>query len=292
VVSLKKSRGSRARRQLVDCEFIVWQSLTVSGPILFLPLVLALVAVCCLQHCNTATGQRSMAAIFAAVKAFDAEALRRELAAGGNPDIYEDHHLRPSTPLNYAVCWQSAYSGAKQMRERLECITVLLEAGASVDLVTDGRTPLHWIAGNKSAAYQSVIAMLLEAGADPNFTDTNWHRSVLAKAAENGTAATVRRLICAGAVDLDRALEVAITYGKQRNCAPLLRAGAAIQKIRAGIPLPTHVYIQKICAAGGYKAYEKAHRQRLVAMFLAKFPALPVEMLGRVLEFTWDIGGH
>ena len=191
-----------------------------------------------------------MAAIFAAVKAFDAEALRRELAAGGNPDIYEDHHLRPSTPLNYAVCWQSAYSGAKQMRERLECITVLLEAGASVDLVTDGRTPLHWIAGNKSAAYQSVIAMLLEAGADPNFTDTNWHRSVLAKAAENGTAATVRRLICAGAVDLDRALEVAITYGKQRNCAPLLRAGAAIQKIRAGIPLPTHVYIQKICAAG------------------------------------------
>ena len=148
-----------------------------------------------------------------------------------------------------------------------------------------------------SAASESIIAALLEAGADPNFTDVSlygpeWHRSVLAKAAENGTAATVRRLICAGAVDLDRALEVAITYGKQRNCAPLLRAGAAIQKIRAGIPLPTHVYIQKICAAGGYKAYEKAHRQRLVAMFLPKFPTLPVEMLGRVLEFTWDIGGH
>ena len=293
MVSLKKSRGSRARRQLVDCEFIVWQSLTVSGPILFLPLVLALVAVCCLQHCNTATGQRSMAAIFAAVKAFDAEALRRELAAGGNPDIYEDHHLRPSTPLNYAVCWQSAYSGAKQMRERLECITVLLEAGASVDLVTDGRTPLHWIAGNKSAAYQSVIAMLLEAGADPNFTDTNWHRSVLAKAAEEGTAGTVRMLISAGAVDLDRALELAVDSQKLRNCAPLLRAGAAIPAVTPiGNTWPTDVYIEKIRAAGGYKAYEKAHRQRLVAMFLPKFPTLPVEMLGRVLEFTWDIGGH
>ena len=238
-----------------------------------------------------------MAAIFAAVKAFDAEALRRELAAGGNPDIYEDHHLRPSTPLNYAVCWQSAYSGAKQMRERLECITVLLEAGASVDLVTDGRTPLHWIAGNKSAAYQSVIAMLLEAGADPNFTDTNWHRSVLAKAAENGTAATVRRLICAGAVDLDRALEVAITYGKQRNCAPLLRAGAALPANSYTLYAPhprayVEPYIERIRAVGSYKAYEKAHRQRLVAMFLPKFPTLPVEMLGRVLEFTWDIGGH
>ena len=228
--------------------------------------------------------------IFAAVKAFDAEALRRELAAGVDPDMYEDDHLRPSTLLNYAVCWRSANPG--QIRGRLECISVLLEAGASVDLVTDGRTPLHWIAGNKSAAYQSVIAMLLEAGADPNFTDTDRRRSVLGNAARSGTAGAVRMLISAGAVDLDRALALAISGSKQRNCGPLLRAGAAIQKIRAGIPLPTHVYIQKIRAAGGYKAYEKAHRQRLVAIFLPKFPTLPVEMLGRVLEFTWDIGGH
>ena len=54
----------------------------------------------------------------------------------------------------------------------------------------------------------------------------------------------------------------------------------------------TRAYIEKIRAAGGYKAYEKAHRQRLTVIFLEKFPALPVEMLGRVLEFTWDIGGH
>ena len=297
MVSLKKSRGSRARRQLVDCEFIVWQSLTVSGPILFLPLVLALVAVCCLQHCNTATGQRSMAAIFAAVKAFDAEALRRELAAGGNPDIYEDHHLRPSTPLNYAVCWQSAYSGAKQMRERLECITVLLEAGASVDLVTDGRTPLHWIAGNKSAAYQSVIAMLLEAGADPNFTTTRGGESVLATAASMGSAGTVRMLLSAGAVDLDRALESAIENGKQRNCTPLLRAGAAIpwhvsQEWPVRSDPQTLAYIRRIRATwGGFKAYEKAHRQHLAAIFLAKFPVLPVEMLERIVEFSYNVGG-
>ena len=187
------------------------------------------------------------------------------------------------------------------MRERLECITVLLEAGASVDLVTDGRTPLHWIAGNKSAAYQSVIAMLLEAGADPNFTDTNWRRSVLAKAAENGTAATVRRLISAGAVDLDGALRAAIENGKHRNCAPLLRAGAAIpaaitQIMSAyttrGDLAGTRAYIEKMTAAGGYRAYERAHRQRLVAIFAPKFPCLPADMLGRVLEFTWDIGGH
>ena len=237
-----------------------------------------------------------MAAIFAAVKAFDAEALRRELAAGGNPDIYEDHHLRPSTPLNYAVCWQSAYSGAKQMRERLECITVLLEAGASVDLVTDGRTPLHWIAGNKSAAYQSVIAMLLEAGADPNFTDTNWHRSVLAHAAADGTAGAVRLLISAGAVDLDRALKFAIANGKQRSCTLLLRAGAAIPAAVFDAtdrgPPQTRAYIERIRAAGGYKAYERVHRQRLVAMFLPKMPHLPHLLLGRVLEFAYDVGSR
>ena len=54
----------------------------------------------------------------------------------------------------------------------------------------------------------------------------------------------------------------------------------------------TRAYIERIRAAGGYKAYEKAHRQRLVAIFLPKFPALPVEMVERVLGFTWDIGGH
>ncbi|CAH0363730.1 unnamed protein product [Pelagomonas calceolata] len=147
--------------------------------------------------------------------------------------------------------------------------------------------------------------MLLEAGADPNFTDRTWtsteyHRSVLASAAEEGTAGAVRQLIAAGAVDLDRALELAIGSGKQRNCAPLLRAGAALPAVitappqyppRRGFP-QTRAYIENIRAAGGYKAYEKAHRQRLVAMFLPKFPALPVEMVERVVDFSWDIGGH
>ena len=95
-------------------------------------------------------------------------------------------------------------------------------------------------------------------------------------------------------------MRAAIERGKHRNCAPLLHAGAAIPA-RYTAPGPgyeppgyseTCAYMMKISAAGGYKAYEKAHRQRLTAIFLAKFPALPVEMLGRILEFTWDIGGH
>ena len=323
MVSLKKSRGSRARRQLVDCEFIVWQSLTVSGPILFLPLVLALVAVCCLQHCNTATGQRSMAAIFAAVKAFDVEALRRELAAGVDPDILQDGP-HSATPLSYAVLRGIRRKSTKavlrrkftkRLDERLECISVLLEAGASVDSGCGhapdsdryGTTPLYEAVEIESPAYHAVIAMLLEAGADPNFTDFAYDRSVLANAARSGTAAAVRTLISAGAVDLDGALEAAVLHSYQRNCLPLLRAGAALpswdpepapyggwrwEELVPNFP-QTRAYIERIRAAGGFKAYEKAHRQRLTAIFLPKFPTtLPVEMLERVLEFTWDIGGH
>ena len=94
-------------------------------------------------------------------------------------------------------------------------------------------------------------------------------------------------------MDLDRALVKAIDNGKQRNCAPLLRAGASLPPHITGTnPLPTRAYIEKIRAAGGYKAYEKAHRQRLVAVFLPKLPHLPHLLLGRVLEFSFDVGAH
>jgi len=242
--------------------------------------------------------------IFAAVKALDVEALRRELAAGVDPDMYEDSPYYPDTPLLCAVRSRSA-SDAYQIRERLEIISLLLEAGASVDLVASvEQTPLHHAAHSESQAFHAVIAALLEAGADVNYV--GWGGSVLASAAKCGTAGAVRMLISAGAVDLDRALVLAIEQGKQRSCAPLMRAGAAIPAVISA-PKPacstpweelvptfsqTRAYVERVRATGGFKAYEKAHRQRLVAMFLAKFPALPVEMLERVVEFSFDVGGH
>ena len=239
-------------------------------------------------------------AIWDAIYTFDAEALRRELAAGVDPNMLDEHG---SSPFLFAlVLFRAARRPAERIQERLECISVLLEAGASVDLRhcypgdTTGRTVLHRVAHNRSPAYTAVIAALVEAGADVNFTDERGS-SVLARAAASAPTATVRTLISAGAVDLDRALEEAITYGKIRNCAPLLRAGAALPAPRhigtlSGGPTAPQVYIEKVRAAGSYKAYEKAHRQRLAAIFLQKFPALPSEMLERVVEFTWDIGGH
>ena len=240
--------------------------------------------------------------IFYAVKALDVEALRREIAAGGDPDMVHGGGAG-LTPLYYAACWHSGSPG-EQIRERLECISVLLEAGASVDKLVCGATPLyHAVASSPSdndVDITAVVEALVEAGADVNWAEQVHGVSVLNCAAMCGTAAVVRMLLSAGAVDLDRALDLAITSGKIRNCAPLIRAGAALPAVitvpqayrpRRSFP-QTRAYIENIRAAGSYKAYEKAHRQRLVAIFLPKFPTLPVEMVGRVLEFTWDIGGH
>ena len=234
--------------------------------------------------------------IITAVRTCDVEALRREIAAGGDPDMLYSLSQTGLTPLWYAACYHTPYN-EEQIRERLECISVLLEAGASVDKLVCGATPLYLLVSttppeDRADEIAALVEALVKAGADVNWAHPPSQISVLTMAAQSSTAGAVRMLISAGAVDLTTALEFAIDNDKQRNCAPLLRAGAAIPVTITATPSPTDVYIEKITAAGGYKAYEKAHRQRLVAMFLAKFPMLPVEMLGRVVDFSWDIGGH
>ena len=235
-------------------------------------------------------------AIFDAIYAFDAEALRRELAAGVDPNVLNDR----SPPLFTLVLFRAARHPEERIQERLECISVLLEAGASVNLMAGGAAPaapLFWAVETSSPSFEPVIELLIESGADVNET-VSWAsrvNTVIANAAIHGTAATVKKLITAGAVGLDHALELAILYSNQRICASLLRAGVALpaelpgsDECADGRPY----YMEKIQAAGGYRAYERAHRQRLVAIFAPKFPRLPADMLGRVLEFVFDVGGH
>ena len=246
-----------------------------------------------LEHCVSMPDHP----IFTAVRAFDVEALRRELAAGADPDMYQSDfpeydYSSASTPLCQAVYWASGCA-RERIQERLKCIAVLLEAGASVDKQCSyGETPLLKAAGVESPTWTVVIAALLEAGADPNFTTTDNGESVLARAALKGSTGAVRMLISAGAVDLDRALECTILGGEQHNCTLLLRAGAEIRWRAYDIcDSQTLAYIRRVRATGGFKAYEKAHRQHLAAIFLAKFPVLPVEMLERVVEFSYNCGG-
>ena len=235
-------------------------------------------------------------AMFAAVHAFDVEALRHELESGVDPNLLEpvEQGRAPFTALNYALVYRSNQP-EERIRERLACILVLLEAGASVHYVSMGITPLECVIKNESAAYEPVIAALVDAGADVNAS--GWGRSVLSIAAEKGTAATVTKLISAGAVDLDRALAKAVSNGKIRNCAPLVRAGAALPVAMnaSRIPPPpgysdTCAYIREIEATGSYRAFEKAHRQLLIFVFLPKFPRLPADMLERIVSLHTTVG--
>ena len=81
------------------------------------------------------------------------------------------------------------------------------------------------------------------------------------------------------------ALAWALRHRKRRVYPLLLAAGAAI---------PRHAddaYLRKVAAAGGYSAYEKAHRQALATKFAAKaFPCLPTDVAAQVVSFAFHVG--
>ena len=93
-----------------------------------------------------------------------------------------------------------------------------------------------------------------------------------------------------GSLD-DTPLETAIKWDRyedrKRVFPVLLRAGAAIP------PNVTHPYLRKVAAAGGFPAYERAHRRRL-ATILARvvFPRLPLEMVSHVVAFGFHPGDY
>ena len=45
-------------------------------------------------------------------------------------------------------------------------------------------------------------------------------------------------------------------------------------------------------AAGSYKAYENAHRQRLVDMLIPKFPDLPAEIIPNIVRYWGHVGSY
>ena len=81
------------------------------------------------------------------------------------------------------------------------------------------------------------------------------------------------------------ALECAITYSERHVFPMLLAAGATIPSET------TDAYLRKVAAAGGFPAYEKAHRQALATKFAAKaFPRLPTDVAGHVVAFAFHVG--
>ena len=53
---------------------------------------------------------------------------------------------------------------------------------------------------------------------------------------------------------------------------------------------PLDRYLNKVIAAGGFTAYERAHRARLVAMLVPKLTRMPADNIPLVVDFWCHVG--
>ena len=117
-----------------------------------------------------------------------------------------------------------------------------------------------------------------------------------------GHAECVRVLLSAGAgLGIDdcnplglTALECAISCSQRHIYPMLLAAGATIPSNADDINNDESgdtAYLRKVAAAGGFPAYEKAHRQVLATKFAAKaFPRLPTDVAAHFVAFAFHVG--
>ena len=92
-------------------------------------------------------------------------------------------------------------------------------------------------------------------------------------------------------------MQMSIMHAQRRYWPLLLRAGAILPTGDINQILGYHgthshlLYLQKIQTAGGFKAYEKAHRTKLLATFTPKFTHLvPPELVARIVEYSFHLG--
>ena len=252
-----------------------------------------------------------MAPIHDAIRAFDVDALRHELDYRGVcPDLEDDDSDNEAedicTPLYLAVVWGSG-KPERNLEERVACVAALLEAGAAVNAICyNSKTAL--LAAVQYEEFGDIVDLLIAAGADVNADDNE--ESVIVTAAQFGCAAVVKKLISAGARDLDDALVRAVSHGRLRNCAPLLRAGAALPpeeqtdeilslyssnstNPRLISIIRARYYIAKISwTPGGFRGYEREHRRRLTVVFANKFPTLPLDVISHIVLLWAHCGDY
>ena len=84
-----------------------------------------------------------------------------------------------------------------------------------------------------------------------------------------------------------RPLDYVLGTRYRRICLILLRAGAALPARTAD------VYLRKVRAAGGFRAYERNRLNALAAIFAPKLPRrLPPELVRRVVEYAFHAGDY
>jgi len=228
----------------------------------------------------------------------DVAGLRRELDAGVSPDLrgltlvphgvgVPSGSFTDATPLYMSVCWG-----------HIETTRLLLDAGADVEAVIcpDGQRGYTAISIAAYMGNPNILAALIAAGASTSLKMETTH----------GRRTPVEN-ICGP-------LYVENISGRQGSCiGMLLRAGAPLPRFDDVAMPPAGIqycrtlwwideddhrdhavyrkYVDAVAAAGGYVPYERAHRQRLAAIFVPKFTWLPAEVIPTIVEF-WAHVGH
>ena len=232
----------------------------------------------------------------------DVDALRELLSAGVDVD-----HTSPQCRLTALQIVCSASTNGHD-DHRVACAALLLAHGASPNAGAPGSsyqnfTPLMFAALNSRV---EIVKMLLSAGGDVNVIasgatalgaavfnapDTRANRDILEAFLRAGADANPPKW--GGSTVMERS----IRHGQRRFWPLLLRAGAILPTRDINQILGYHrthshlLYLQKIQTAGGFKAYEKAHRAKLLATFAPKFTHLvPPELVARFLEFSFHLG--
>ena len=243
------------------------------------------------------------------------DALRRAIAEGCDVDHRESDGEGSGDGYSalHTIC-----TGSRYARQRLACVAALIGAGADVNLPSRERSfPISPITSAVRHCGPEVVRTLIDAGADVTYAlpKDSGARGVtpLHTAAIYGKDKTILPLLAAGAVvdaisEIHRdvpetPLDAAIRFKAgqpwglnggfdyTRTYAHLVRAGARIPtRQNSYYPLPP--YLAAVAKAGGYARYERAHRARLAAIFIPRFPHLPAEGVHHIVGIWADVGGH
>ena len=251
-------------------------------------------------------------ALLDAVKFGNAEAVRRLLEAGAEPDRRPRNTTngnRPLTKLIHGMLFAAEFNkvhrtlcpapvGLPEMfkpwyqspgADPVGCCAALLEAGASPNLIPGDlyEAPIF----SAIHASPTVLELLIGAGADVNVTEQHGE-TALAHACRFGFSQQVAALLAAGA-DVNAIPRrwgpgwVWRLYQRPRRVISLLlRAGVAL-------PQPGTLYTVKVQRAGGFERYEAQMKISLATIFIDKFPVgLPIAPLRTIVEFWAHAGDY
>ena len=224
--------------------------------------------------------------LFEAISRGDLDAVKRQIAAGVPVDctdlITDTGHDSGHTPLERA-----AYNG------RVDVIKFLLEEGADVKRRGRwGSTPLlSALTSASTNDHITCVKVLIAAGAHvngqngrPDLNDFPLDKVI-----------GIRKL----AADYPSPRWNGVVPICRRMASILFEAGATISDqqrrlMEAGYDHDDSIYpyIVKVMKGGGFKAYAKAHRQKLVAMFVRTrcFQPVPDEIVPLIVDYGFHVG--